>query len=76
MYINLLDRAKSYLSGGQRSTVVNSDLPSATRESMIRQIDAESEAKINAMNNVELLRLIQKVLGTSLKVALEENGNV
>lgn len=75
MIIKILDRARSYLSGGQRSNIIHSEMPSGLKLPMIRRVDAESDAKINALNNVALIQLIERVLGDSLSRALEkENG--
>lgn len=65
MYLKLLDRARSYLSGGARSDVLKSQ-GLEYRSNMIKQIDRESDAKINAMNNVDLIKLLERVLAATL----------
>lgn len=72
MVIKLLNRARSYLSAGKRSVIVHSEMPRDLREEILKQIDEESDTKINAMSNVELIHLLERVMGDSLNRALGE----
>jgi hypothetical protein len=73
MGLALLNRARSYLSGGQRSMVaMTPEIPN--QESMLKDIDKEMDGRINGLNNVQLLQLLTKVLNPAMDKAIRDAG--